>query len=325
MVFLICVLALIKGNGACMKTVPGDVPHIDEPAMNWHLLCNNCAAATDLPCSEEHMCDSSYLKRSKNGAQCSTYSCSKGQMMAYVNLISSEIDRAVCDKNSQLVWKTETGEVYGKTLQATALAYTADSHGCISAKCAKGQMFSKGQPVKQATCIAGAYRISGKAASQIACGTPCDACTALLNDGLTCPDGHTCTTVSEREGQCSEAYCPSGIMTADGVEVDSLTCNGQSQNSVGFEKYQLQKRLHRLIFLACDKCTALTNTGMSCPAGFVCTAAASQSGQCPIMICSVGEMKANPGNVVVTSLSCDGTAQWIDSQTAVYTAAQCEF
>lgn len=47
------------------------------------------------------------------------YSCSKGQMMAYVNLISSEIDRAVCDKNSQLVWKTETGEVYGKTLQAT--------------------------------------------------------------------------------------------------------------------------------------------------------------------------------------------------------------
>ncbi|VDO25059.1 unnamed protein product [Heligmosomoides polygyrus] len=47
-------------------------------------------------------------------------------------------------------------------------------------------------------------------------------------------------------------------------------------------------------------------------------------GQCPVMACTEGEMKANPGNVAVTSLSCDGSAQWIDSQSAVYTAAQCE-
>lgn len=40
-------------------------------------------------------------------------------MIAYISLVSSAVDSAVCDTNSQLVWKTETGEVYGKTLQAT--------------------------------------------------------------------------------------------------------------------------------------------------------------------------------------------------------------
>uniref|UniRef100_A0A183GNV9 Helitron_like_N domain-containing protein n=1 Tax=Heligmosomoides polygyrus TaxID=6339 RepID=A0A183GNV9_HELPZ len=54
------------------------------------------------------------------------------------------------------------------------------------------------------------------------------------------------------------------------------------------------------------------------------TTAQCETRQCPVMTCSEGEMKANPGNVAVTSLSCDGTAQWIDSQSAVYTAAQCE-
>ncbi|VDO96720.1 unnamed protein product [Heligmosomoides polygyrus] len=92
-------------------------------------------------------------------------------------------------------------------------------------------MFSKGKPVTKATCIDGAYRISGKAASQVVCGTLCDACAPLLKTSLTCPEGDTCTTVSVREGQCSEAFCPTGsTLTANGgVTVDSPTCNGQSQ------------------------------------------------------------------------------------------------
>ncbi|VDM68597.1 unnamed protein product [Strongylus vulgaris] len=35
-------------------------------------------------------------------------------------------------------------------------------------------------------------------------------------------------------------------------------------------------------------------------------------------------MRAGPGNVIVTSLTCDGDAQWVDSQNNVYTSAQCE-
>lgn len=35
-------------------------------------------------------------------------------------------------------------------------------------------------------------------------------------------------------------------------------------------------------------------------------------------------MKAQPGNVVVTSLMCDGSAQWVDAQNNIYIAAQCE-
>uniref|UniRef100_A0A183GWN5 TNFR-Cys domain-containing protein n=1 Tax=Heligmosomoides polygyrus TaxID=6339 RepID=A0A183GWN5_HELPZ len=190
----------------------------------------------------------------------------------------------------------------------------------LTAKCAKGQMFSKGQPVSQASCIGGAYTVSGKAASQIACGTPCDACTALLNDGLTCPDGHTCTTVSEREGQCSEAYCPSGIMTADGVEVDSLTCNGQSQwVDAGGTTYTAAQ-----CELSCLLCTTLTNTGMACPEGLICSPPSEKEDGCKETYCPTGTMTASSERTSVTSLTCNGKSQWVDDEKTVFTSAQCE-
>lgn len=49
---------------------------------------------------------------------CFRYSCSKGQMIAFISPMSSAVDGAVCSKDSR-VWRTETGEVFGKTLRAT--------------------------------------------------------------------------------------------------------------------------------------------------------------------------------------------------------------
>ncbi|VDP32691.1 unnamed protein product [Heligmosomoides polygyrus] len=123
-------------------------------------------------------------------------------------------------------------------------------------------------------------------------------------------------------GQCSEIYCASGTLTgnADRTSLTMLTCSTEGS----WVDTQAATYTTGQCETPCDKCTALTNTGMTCPTGFVCRAAASQSGQCPVMTCTEGEMKVNPGNVAVTSLSCDGSAQWIDSQSAVYTAAQCE-
>ncbi|VDN32464.1 unnamed protein product, partial [Cylicostephanus goldi] len=48
------------------------------------------------------------------------------------------------------------------------------------------------------------------------------------------------------------------------------------------------------------------------------------SGQCPAATCPLGTMRASPGNVTVTSLTCNGDAQWVDDQETVYTSAQCE-
>ncbi|KAK6726187.1 hypothetical protein RB195_004484 [Necator americanus] len=276
------------------------------------------------------------------------------------------------------------------------ISYSTDPQGCTVAVCTNGKMFSVGQPVQTAICANGGYLTNGDIVNQVACGLPCTTCTALPQDGLTCPAGLTCTTVSQRAGQCSEAYCPTGVMTADGTTVDFLTCNGQGKwvDAAGTAYTAAQCEMSCELCTAltnagmpcptgliceatmeregqcketycatgtmtgntqrttvtsltcnglsqwvdpqnaiyasaqceipCDQCTALTNTGMTCPTGSVCTQVVSQAGQCPAVICTTGTMKANPGNVAVTTLTCDRTAQWIDAQMAVYTAAQCE-
>ncbi|VDO57869.1 unnamed protein product [Haemonchus placei] len=396
--------------------MPGDDP-----------VCDNCASAVALTCPQSNVCDFSRLKKLKNGASCSTYSCSEGQMYAYVNLQSTQVDGAVCDRDSQLVWKTIDGQTYGKTLQATCafpcttctsltpvttpcpvnydcsntgieepLTYSVDSRGCTSVTCTVGQMFNSGQKLEKATCRDGDFVVATTTVTQVACGLPCNACTKLTNTGLTCPTGHTCTTVSQRAGQCPEAYCPAGIMTADGVVVDTLKCNTQGQwvDAAGTVYTAAQCELSCDLCTAltsdgmpcptglicepateregtckemycpegdmtgntertgltsltcsggsvwidgldtvytsaqceirCDQCSALTNNGMTCPTGFVCEEVTLQAGQCPNVACTTGTMKANPGNVEVDSLTCDGSAQWVDDQETVFTAAQCE-
>nr|CDJ87080.1 Protein of unknown function C6 domain containing protein [Haemonchus contortus] len=348
-------------------------------------------------------------------------------MYAYVNLQSTQVDGAVCDRDSQLVWKTIDGQTYGKTLQATCafpcatctsltpvttpcpvnydcsntgieepLTYSVDSRGCTSVTCTVGQMFNSGQKLEKATCRDGDFVVATTTVTQVACGLPCNTCTKLTNTGLTCPTGHTCTTVSQRAGQCPEAYCPAGIMTADGVVVDTLKCNTQGQwvDATGTVYTAAQCELSCDLCTAltndgmpcptglicepateregtckemycpegdmtgntertgltsltcsggsvwidgldtvytsaqceirCDQCSALTNNGMTCPTGFVCEEVTLQAGQCPTMACTTGTMKANPGNVEVDSLTCDGSAQWVDDQETVFTAAQCE-
>ncbi|VDK47604.1 unnamed protein product [Cylicostephanus goldi] len=74
----------------------------------------------------------------------------------------------------------------------------------------------------------------------------------------------------------------------------------------------------------CDQCTDLCICGMTCPMGFVCTGVVTEAGQCPVAGCPAGTMRASPGDVVVSSLTCDGDAQWVDEQNKVYTSAQCE-
>ncbi|VDM81349.1 unnamed protein product [Strongylus vulgaris] len=94
----------------------------------------------------------------------------------------------------------------------------------------------------------------------------CDTCPALTRTGLTCPSGATCTTVSLRNGQCKEAFCPDGLMTADGVQVTFLTCNreGQWVDGAGVVYTAAQCEI------SCANCAALTNNGMPCPTGRIC-------------------------------------------------------
>ncbi|KAK5985773.1 hypothetical protein GCK32_011531 [Trichostrongylus colubriformis] len=306
------------------------------------LVCDNCAAATQLTCPQSYICDFSLLKRSKNGALCSTYSCSKGQMVAYVGLESIDVEGAVCDRANQLIWKSPSALGILACATCTSLTpittpcpvnydcsntgieepltFSVDSRGCSSVTCTVGQMFNSGQTIEEAICSDGSFVVAGKPVSQVACGLPCNECPQLTKNGLTCPPGFTCTTVSQRTGQCPEAYCPSGIMTADGQQVDTLKCNTQGQwvNTAGTVYTAAQCEL------SCELCTALTNTGMPCPTGLICEPALEREGTCKEMYCAEGDMTGNVDRTALTSLTCSGGSEWIDGLDTVYTSAQCE-
>ncbi|EPB77891.1 hypothetical protein ANCCEY_02975 [Ancylostoma ceylanicum] len=175
---------------------------------------------------------------------------------------------------------------------STPITYSMDTQGCAVAACASGQMFSAGQPAQNAICANGGYLINGKIVSQVACGLR----------------------------QCSEAYCPSGVMTADGVQVNFLTCNGQGkwEDAAGTVYTAAQCEM------SCELCAALTNAGMPCPTGLICEVTAEREGQCKESYCAKGQMTGNPSRVTLTSLTCNGLSQWVDAQNAIYTTAQCE-
>ncbi|EYC10998.1 hypothetical protein Y032_0053g2419 [Ancylostoma ceylanicum] len=336
-------VALIGATSACMKTLPGEM--MEEP------VCDNCSPATELTCPQGNRCDFTLLKRSKNGAKCSKYACKQGHMLAQIGSEPGRISSAVCDRDKQLTWKADTGELLGEDLYATCgfpcstcrpllavetpcppnyicsitgtadpFVYSMDAQGCLVPACAVGQMFSVRKPVTRAICANGGYLVNGNIVSQVVCGRLCPSCTVPPRDGLTCPDGLVCIAVSKRLGQCSEAYCPAGVMTADGVQVDFLTCKSQGrwEDAAGTVYTAAQCEL------SCELCAALTNTGMPCPTGLICEVTAERDGQCKETYCPKGQMTGNPARNTLTSLTCNGRSQWIDTQNTVYTSAQCE-
>ncbi|VDM80391.1 unnamed protein product [Strongylus vulgaris] len=181
-------------------------------------------------------------------------------------------------------------------------------------------MFSNGQLTNQANCANGGYIINGQFVTSATCGLPCDACPALTRTGLTCPSGATCTTVSLRNGQCKEAFCPDGVMTADGVQVTFLTCNreGQWVDGAGVVYTAAQCEI------SCANCAALTNNGMPCPTGRICELTAERQDVCKERFCPEGAMTGNIARTALTLLTCNEMSQWVDAQNAVYTTAQCE-
>ncbi|KAK5973674.1 hypothetical protein GCK32_007480 [Trichostrongylus colubriformis] len=105
------------------------------------------------------------------------------------------------------------------------------------------------------------------------------------------------------------------------TQVTLLTCNTEAQwvdtQDIMYTVAQCET--------PCDQCPALTNTGMTCLSGFICTPVTiNTDGQCPAASCESGLMTAGDGRTTVSSLSCNGLAQWIDPQETVYTKAQCE-
>ncbi|KHJ92818.1 hypothetical protein OESDEN_07279 [Oesophagostomum dentatum] len=140
---------------------------------------------------------------------------------------------------------------------------------------------------------------------------------------MTCPSGFKCTAVlTNTDGQCPQASCGAGIMKAgpSRTTVTSLTCNGNQQwvdaQGTVYSVAQCET--------SCTACTALSNTGMTCPKGFECEAALRREGQCSETYCPQGTMTGNPARTTVTLLTCDATAQWKDAANAAYTTAQCE-
>ncbi|PIO77730.1 hypothetical protein TELCIR_00142 [Teladorsagia circumcincta] len=338
---LICFLVLFMGINACMKTIPGGGEIPGEPGEGP--ACTTCSPLTlvTTPCPVNYDCSNTGIEE--------------------------------------------------------PLTYSTNSRDCSTVACTVGQMFEAGQALPEVVCSDGSFSTVNGPVSQVACGLPCNACTQLTKNGLTCPPGHTCTSVSQREGQCPESYCPAGMMTADGVQVESLKCNtlGQWVYTDGIVYAAAQCELScelcttitntgmpcptgliceppteregtcketycpegemtgntdrtALTLLTCsggsewidgldtvytsaqcetrcDQCTALTKNGMTCPPGFICEDVTLQPGQCPNVACTEGTMKADPGMVEVTSLTCDGSSQWVDDQAAVYTSAHCEF
>ncbi|WKX88525.1 hypothetical protein Q1695_008285 [Nippostrongylus brasiliensis] len=155
------------------------------------------------------------------------------------------------------------------------------------------------------------------------CEVSCTQCTAMTNAGMLCPQNLICTAPLSRDGQCKETYCAAGLMTGNTARtpLTILTCNGESEwvdtSNAVYTSAQCEQ--------PCDQCTTLTDNTATCPTGFICSPVTTDtSGQCPSASCTTGTMKANPGNVEVTSLSCDGNAKWVDAAGAAYTSAQCE-
>ncbi|KAK6043138.1 hypothetical protein COOONC_19357 [Cooperia oncophora] len=151
----------------------------------------------------------------------------------------------------------------------------------------------------------------------------CTECTALTNTGMDCPKGLICEVAMQREGQCSELFCATGSLTGntERTPLTLLTCNTEAEwvdtQDVTYTLAQCET--------PCDQCAALTNTGMTCLSGFICTPVTTNTdGQCPEATCVSGLMTAGDGRTTVTSLSCNGLTQWVDAQDTVYTKAQCE-
>ncbi|VDM68638.1 unnamed protein product, partial [Strongylus vulgaris] len=175
------------------------------------------------------------------------------------------------------------------------------------------------------TCNANAQWIDGQSTSYTVaqCEIPCNLCSTLTRTGMTCPTGFTCTTVSTRNtGQCPESFCEVGDMTAGTgrTAVTSLSCNGNQQwvdsQSNAYTVAQCE--------IPCTNCDTLTNTGMTCPMGFLCEAPVRSEGQCSETRCNEGTLTGNLARVPLTVLTCDVNAQWIDGQSTTYTVAQCE-
>ncbi|KAK6019422.1 hypothetical protein OSTOST_14943, partial [Ostertagia ostertagi] len=123
--------------------------------------------------------------------------------------------------------------------------------------------------------------------------------------------------------QCSETFCSTGSLTGntERTPLTILTCSTEAEwidtEDAPYTLAQCEK--------PCDQCPALTNTGMTCLSGFVCTPVTiNTDGQCPAASCESGHMTAGDGRTTVPSLSCNGLAEWVDPQETVYTKAQCE-
>ncbi|CAJ0606518.1 unnamed protein product [Cylicocyclus nassatus] len=185
-------------------------------------------------------------------------------------------------------------------------------------------MFNNGQPISQGVCANGGYIDVSREQlfSTASCGLRCDTCPALTRDGLTCPGDSICSAVSIREGQCREAYCPAGTMTANGVEVTSLTCNGQGAwvDAVGTVYTAAQCEV-----MSCQNCATLGNANIPCPVGLICEAPLERVEECKETYCMMGELRGNPARVLLTSLTCNGMSQWVDEQNNIYDSAQCEY
>ncbi|VDM80231.1 unnamed protein product [Strongylus vulgaris] len=82
-------------------------------------VCDNCSPATELTCPRTTLCDFTSLILSRNADQCSRYTCTEGEMYALIGSQPTVIDGAVCDRTSQLIWKTTDGQVVGRNLRAT--------------------------------------------------------------------------------------------------------------------------------------------------------------------------------------------------------------
>uniref|UniRef100_A0A7I4XUK2 Sushi domain-containing protein n=1 Tax=Haemonchus contortus TaxID=6289 RepID=A0A7I4XUK2_HAECO len=159
----------------------------------------------------------------------------------------------------------------------------------------------------------------------------CDTCSSATR--LACPSGFTdCDFTllrkSTNEALCSVHLCSDGELLADdgfgpvAVQGGKVVCNrnGNWKSPTGRTFGSL--RMKATCGFRCAECAnALTNNGMTCPMARVCRPVTEQ---CKKAVCADGVMKANPGNVVVQSLSCNAMAKWTDSLGETFTAAQCE-
>ncbi|VDO57870.1 unnamed protein product [Haemonchus placei] len=232
MKLLIWSMMLITGIKACMKTVPGEMPG-DDP------VCDNCASAAELTCEESNICDFSLLRRSKNGASCSTYSCSAGQMYAYIHRQSTPVDGAICDRDSQLVWKTTDGQAYGKTLQATCAFRCDKCTPAIPLSCPSGYTcdFDLLRETESAgscmtyTCTDGQFLgDNGLLEGPVAV----DSAVCRRDKIWMSPLGETFGTTLRATcafQQCKKAVCVDGVMKANpgNVAVQLLSCNTMAQ------------------------------------------------------------------------------------------------